>query len=89
MSTHTIRDRWEIGFLVHTKGLLTKGEVRWIQILCRVWVRPETNTDVIRKQGDLFREKEDAVFFGDRLRSQEWCIDGAIEPEATLASDGP
>ena len=89
MSTNTIRDRWEIGVLVHTKGLLTKGEVRWVQILCRVWVRLETNTNVMRKQGDLFREKEDAVVFGERLRSQKWCIDGAIEAEATLASDMP
>ena len=89
MSTNTIRDRWEIGVLVHTKGLLTKGEVRWVQILCRVWIRLETNTNVIRKQADLFREKGDAVLFGERLRSQKWCIDGAVEPETTLASDTP
>lgn len=89
MSTHTIRDRWEIGVLVHTKGLLTKGEVRWVEILCRVWIRLETNTNVIRKQGDLFREKGDAVLFGDRLRSQKWCIDGAVKLEATLAPGVP
>ena len=89
LSTHTIRDRWEIGVLVHTKGLLTKGEVRWVQILCRVWIRLETNTNVIRKQGDLFRNEPDAVLLGERLTSQKWCIDGAVEPEATLASDMP
>lgn len=87
MSTHAIRDRWEVGVLVHTKGLLTKGEVRWVRILCRVWIHLETNTNVIRKQGDLFREKGDAVLFGERLRSQKWWIDGAVEPEATLESD--
>ena len=89
MSTHTIRDRWEIGVLVHTKGVLTKGEVRWVQILCRVWIRLETNPNVIGKQGDLFREKGDAVIFGERLKAQKWCIDGAVEPEPTLVSDMP
>ena len=89
LCTHTIRDRWEIGVLVHTKGLLTKGEVRWVQILCRVWIRLELNTNVIRKQGDLYRNKGDGVLFGERLKSQKWCIDGAVEPQATLPSDMP
>ena len=83
LCTHTIRDRWEIGVLVDTKGLLTKGEVRWVKILCRVWIRLETNMNVMRKQGDFFRNEPDAVLFGERLRSQKWCIDGAVEPEAS------
>ena len=89
MSTDIIRDRWEIGVLVGMKGLLTKGEVRWVQILCRVWVRLETNTNIIHKQGDLFREKGDEMVIADRLNSSKWCIDGAVEPEATFASDVP
>lgn len=76
MSTQTPRERWEIGLLVQTKGLLTRGEVRWVRTLCRVWVRLETNTNIIRDLGNQFREKGDAMMFGERLESQKWCIDG-------------
>ena len=76
MATFTPRERWEIGVLVQTKGLLTRGEVRWVRILCRVWVRLETNSDIIRERGNLFRETEGAMMFGERLNSQKWCIDG-------------
>ena len=76
MTTHNPRERWEIGILVQTKGLLTRGEVRWVRTLCRVWVRLETNTNIIRNLGNVFREKADAMIFGERLESQKWCIDG-------------
>ena len=85
MSTSTISHRWEVGVLVNTKGFLTKGKVRWVRILCRVWIRLETNTNVIRREGDLFREKGGIVIFGERLESQKWCIDGTVEPEAAPA----
>ncbi len=75
MSTFNPRERWEIGILVQTKGLLTRGEVRWVRPLCRVWVRLETNTNIVRKLGNMFREREDAMMFGERLTSQKWCID--------------
>ena len=76
MSTNDPRERWEVGILVQRKGFLTKGEVRWVKILCRVWVRLETNTNVLRDLGTRFRQRSDAMIFGERLKSQQWCIDG-------------
>ncbi|MCJ1372921.1 hypothetical protein MMC20_004147 [Loxospora ochrophaea] len=76
LTTHNPKERWEIGLLVQTKGLLTRGEVRWVRTLCRVWIRLETNTNIIRDLGNQFREKADAMIFGERLEMQKWCIDG-------------
>lgn len=76
MSTFNSRERWEIGILVETKGLLTKGEIRWVRVLCRVRLRQETNPNIIRKQGDLFRAKEEKMMFGERWKSQKWCVAG-------------
>lgn len=80
MSTYNPRERWEIGILVQTKGLLTRGEVRWVKTLCRVWVRLETNTNIIRNLSNEFRDSGNAMIFGERLNeSQKWCIDGCID----------
>lgn len=76
MSTENPQERWEVGVLVQTKGLLTRGEVRWVRILCRVWVRLEMNTNIIRDLSNSFRERGDTMIFGERLNSQKWCIDG-------------
>ena len=76
MATKTPRERWEIGILVQTKGWLTRGEVRWVRTLCRVWVRLETNTHIIRDLGNEYRKRGTEMIFGERLDSQKWCIDG-------------
>ena len=76
MFTTKPRERWEIGVLMQTKGLLTEREARWVQTLCRIWVRLETNTNIIRDLGNGFRKRRDAVIFGERLESQKWWIDG-------------
>ncbi|KAM0801661.1 hypothetical protein BDR22DRAFT_820377 [Usnea florida] len=76
LSTRNPRERWEIGILVQTKGLLTRGEVRWVKTLCRVWVRLETNTNIIKDLGNQWRDRGDAMMFGERLDSQKWCVDG-------------
>ena len=76
MSTYNPRERWEIGVVAQTKGFLTKGEVRWVKILCRIWFRLETNPNQIRDNADDFRKKKSSVIFGVRLKTQKWCVDG-------------
>ena len=76
MSMYNPRERWEIGLLVQTKGLLTRGEVRWVKVLCRVWFRLETNPNINRDNVDHFRTGERSVMFGVRLEKQKWCVDG-------------
>jgi len=76
MSTYNPRERWEVGVLAQTKGLLTRGEVRWVKILCRVWFRLETNANIVRNNVDDFRKAKSSVLFGVRLKTQEWCVDG-------------
>lgn len=79
MSVENPRERWEIGVLVQDKGLLTRGEVRWVKILCRVWIRLETNNNILKKLGDDFRNSEGMMMIGERITSQKWCIDGMVE----------
>ena len=76
MSTHNPRERWEIGLLVQSKGLLTRGEVRWVKALCRVWFRLETNPNINRDNVNKFRTGERSVMFGVGLYKQKWCVDG-------------
>ena len=78
-TTHSPGERWDVGILVQTKGLLTRGEVRWVKTLCRVWVRLETNTKIMTELGNKFRNEGDAMMFGERLKSQKWCIDGDVD----------
>jgi hypothetical protein len=77
MSTRSPRDKWEVGLLVRSKGVLSQGEYRWVERLCRVWFRLETNSNVITKLVQGVREKGNGMLFGERLGDdQKWCIDG-------------
>ncbi|KAG9233545.1 hypothetical protein BJ875DRAFT_463895 [Amylocarpus encephaloides] len=70
------RDRWEVGVLVKNKGTLRQGEIRWVQILCRIWIRLETNPLIINQLICEMQAHGDQVMFGERLEEQEWCVDG-------------
>ncbi|CZR69110.1 uncharacterized protein PAC_19011 [Phialocephala subalpina] len=70
------REQWDVGVLVREKGTMRNGQVRWVEILCRVWVRLETNSDVIKRLVKGFRENSNPMVFGTKLEKQEWCIDG-------------
>ena len=77
MSTRSPKDKWEIGLLVKSKGMLSQGEYRWVERLCRVWFRLETNSNVVTKMIQGVRERGNGMLFGERLGDdQKWCIDG-------------
>lgn len=77
LPTIDVRERWEIGVLVRTKGILMRGTVRWVKKLCRVWVRLETDRAIIENQIKVFREDSNRMIFGTRLpATQRWCIQG-------------
>ena len=52
--TRNLRERWEIGILVQPRGMPTRGEVRWVNTLCRAWIRLETDTNIFRYLGNRF-----------------------------------
>jgi hypothetical protein len=70
------REQWDVGVLAREKGTMRNGQVRWVEILCRVWVRLETNSDVIKRLVRSFRENSTPMVFGTKLEKQEWCVDG-------------
>lgn len=74
LNSNNPRERWEIGLLVQHKGKLASGEVRWVRSFCRVWVRLETSTNVIKERKRVFNETGQNIIFGERLRDQRWCI---------------
>lgn len=77
--------------LVASKGSLAKGEARWVEILCRVWLRLETNHSVIGGLCARFRENVDNVLWGERLKNnQKWCVAGDVSniPVAVGAGEG-
>lgn len=79
LSSYEPRGQYEVGVLVATKGNLAKDEGRWVKILCRVWVRLETNHSVIGKLCTSFRENMDNMLWGERLKNdQKWCVDGSV-----------
>ncbi|KAI1334253.1 hypothetical protein F5Y15DRAFT_409765 [Xylariaceae sp. FL0016] len=69
-------ERGAIGLLVNPKGTLSDGLIRWVDILCRVWVRLETDRKVVQDLSDSFREFPDRALFGTRLIEEKWCVDG-------------
>jgi Heterokaryon incompatibility protein (HET) len=79
LSCYEPRGEYEMGVLVATKGKLSKDEARWVKILCRVWVRLETNHSVIGRLCANFRENMDNMLWGERLQhDQKWCVEGDI-----------
>ena len=85
MSLETPRDRWEIGMLVVEKGTLSVGEVRWVERLCTVWFRLETNHRIMNDLGKDFRHNGNYMGFGTRLAAdQKWCVNGGDSPERSM-----
>lgn len=75
LSAQNPKTDWEIGLLVGSKGYL-HDNVRWVHVLERVWIRLETDTDIIHKMQSIFRQKRDWMVFGEKLsKHQNWCID--------------
>ncbi|KAK9774070.1 putative Heterokaryon incompatibility domain-containing protein [Seiridium cardinale] len=69
-------DQGAIGLLVKGKGTLSNGQIRWVDVLCRVWIRLETDREFIRLLSNSFREFPDRAMFGTKLADQDWCVDG-------------
>ena len=91
LSSYEPRGQYETGVLVMTKGNLARDEARWVKILCRVWVRLETNHSVIGKLCTNYRENMDNMLLGERLKNdQKWCVDGSISeiPAGVSTSEG-
>jgi hypothetical protein len=82
LNSHNPRERWELGLLVRKKGMLACGDVIWVQTVCRVWVRLETNTNNLKELKRQFREKSDQMIFGERVDNQRWCIEESCDSES-------
>ncbi|KAI0869375.1 hypothetical protein GGS24DRAFT_478972 [Hypoxylon argillaceum] len=76
LSCPTFRDKWDIGILVRKKGELRNNQVRWVEHVCRVRVRLETNPNTIQERVKIFRQGKGEAVFGTRIEEREWCIDG-------------
>ena len=77
LSAYSPKEQWEVGILVASKGRLHAGDIRWVKILSRVWIRLETNTNIIYKMRDSFRQNQGWMAFGEMLSGeQRWCVDG-------------
>ncbi|KAI1738581.1 hypothetical protein F4680DRAFT_424343 [Xylaria scruposa] len=76
LSCPRLRDKWDIGILVTKKGELRNKQVRWVQHVCRVRVRLETNPNTIQEQVEIFRQRKRDAVFGTRIEEREWCIGG-------------
>ncbi|KAK6086616.1 het domain-containing protein [Seiridium cupressi] len=74
-TSESIRERWELGLLVSTQGRLASGQVRRVKTMCRVWVRLESNTNIIKKLKKEFREKPEGKMIGSKVRDQQWCVE--------------
>lgn len=69
------REKWELGLLVAHQGMLACGEVKWVKAHCRVWMRLESNTNVLKTLKKRFRENNDDMIYGERMKAQRWCIE--------------
>ncbi|KAK8087907.1 hypothetical protein PG997_002868 [Apiospora hydei] len=76
LSSPRLREQWDIGVLVRKKGTIRNGQIRWVEQICRVRTRLETNPAIIQKQVNMFRGAKETAMFGTRLDECSWCIDG-------------
>lgn len=76
LSTDTIQDRAVVCLLARPKGKLGRGKAIWATVLCRVWVRLETNLDKIGNMTTRLRTDGDTMYTGERVTEQLWCVDG-------------
>lgn len=83
LSEDRTRGKWQVGLLVRDKdhGILA-GNIRWVEVLRRLWVRLETNVNVNKEQVDSFHLNDGCTVFADRLeQNQKWCIAGSYEDQ--------
>ena len=83
LSEDSTRGKWQVGVLVRDKddGILA-GNIRWVEVLRRLWVRLETNVNVNKEQVDSFHRNDGCTVFADRLeQNQKWCIAGGYEDQ--------
>lgn len=73
------REKGAIGLLVASKGLLSDGQIRWVDSLCQVWVRLEGDRKIIKRECEKFRRESPLI--GTRIAEQEWCVDGVPASE--------
>lgn len=58
-------------------SLDSEREIRRVEILCRLWIRLETNPKVKSDWITNLQRNSDQVMFGERLDDhQEWCVGG-------------
>lgn len=74
----------DIGLLVKRKGQLCDGRVRVVEILCRVKVRQEQNSDTVGRLIDTFRQNRQQFISGECTDKQEWCVFGRRNGHASL-----
>jgi hypothetical protein len=54
-----------------------RGDVFWVQSLCRVWIQLETDNAVVAKRAEDFRLHVDTMTWGEMLDGdQRWVVDG-------------
>jgi hypothetical protein len=76
LSTREVGQKYKIGALVRSKGLLSRGNARWVAIICRVWVRLETDRDTIGEHVKKMRSDDGSMFLGEKLPDEQlWCVD--------------
>ncbi|KAF4624456.1 hypothetical protein G7Y89_g13714 [Cudoniella acicularis] len=73
------REKGAIGLLARPKGLLSGGQIQWVDSLCQVWVRLETNREIIKTMCQRFRQESKNALIGTRITEQEWCVDGVAK----------
>jgi hypothetical protein len=70
------REEGAIGLLVRPKGLLSDGQIQLVDSLCQVWVRLETDREIIKGLCQSFRQKSKHALIGRSIAEQDWCVDG-------------
>jgi len=64
-----------------------RGDVFWVQSLCRVWIQLETDNAVVAKRAEDFRLHVDAMTWGEMLDGdQRWVVDGNADEVGRSAS---
>jgi hypothetical protein len=68
----------------------SRGDVRWVNSLCRVWIHWETDHAIAQKLAEEFRYNIDQMTWGDTLEAdQRWVVDGYCWDEEQTSSSTP
>ena len=78
MSNGTPGGRWEVGLLVVQNGYLSRGTMRWVKRLCRVWYRMYTCNRELARLTEQTLDNPETIIMGEKLKDDtEWCVDGS------------